>query len=93
MRGLGKEALNVRLRRYRHAPQVVTGHDGAVRVNRNVPNGAKPVLSAIGDLPIGAPMVFEAAYGWGRFNWLSVGRSYRAGSRLQRHSSRAWGLS
>ncbi|MBV9023459.1 MAG: hypothetical protein JO362_06630, partial [Streptomycetaceae bacterium] len=45
----------------------VVDHDGAVRVNRNVPNGAGTVLSVIGDLPIGAPVAFEAAYGWG---WL-----------------------
>ncbi|MFB6960593.1 transposase [Streptomyces sp. NPDC056309] len=45
----------------------VVDHDGAVQVNRNVPNGVKTVLSVIGDLPIGAPVAFEAAYGWG---WL-----------------------
>ncbi|PZG95245.1 IS110 family transposase [Streptomyces sp. NTH33] len=38
-----------------------------MRVNRNVPGGVEPVLSVIGDLPIGAPVAFEAAYGWG---WL-----------------------
>ncbi|MGW4048146.1 hypothetical protein [Streptomyces sp. NPDC004721] len=45
----------------------VVDHDGAVQVNRNVPNGVETVLSVIGDLPIGAPVAFEAAYGWG---WL-----------------------
>ncbi|WP_409467772.1 IS110 family transposase [Streptomyces sp. HC307] len=45
----------------------VVEDDGAVRANRNVPNGVEPVLSVIGDLPIGAPVAFEAAYGWG---WL-----------------------
>ncbi|WP_409473522.1 IS110 family transposase [Streptomyces sp. HC307] len=45
----------------------VVNHGGAVQVNRNVPNGVKTVLSVIGDLPIGAPVAFEAAYGWG---WL-----------------------
>ncbi|MGP4092855.1 IS110 family transposase, partial [Streptomyces sp. KR55] len=45
----------------------VVGHDGAVRVNRNVPNGVRTVLGVIGDLPIGAPVAFEAAFGWG---WL-----------------------
>ncbi|MEV7189728.1 transposase [Kitasatospora sp. NPDC093102] len=40
---------------------------GEVEVNRNVPNGVEPVLSVIGDLPIGTPVAFEAAYGWG---WL-----------------------
>src|SRR5215813_5277145 len=45
----------------------VVDHDGAVQVNRNVPNGVETVLSVIGDLPIGVPVAFEAAYGWG---WL-----------------------
>jgi transposase len=45
----------------------VVEEDGAVRVNRNVPNGVGTVLGVIGDLPIGAPVAFEAAYGWG---WL-----------------------
>jgi hypothetical protein len=45
----------------------VVGDDGSVRVNRNVPNGIQPVLKVIGDLPIGAPVAFEAAFGWG---WL-----------------------
>ncbi|MFH8388060.1 IS110 family transposase [Kitasatospora sp. NPDC018058] len=41
--------------------------DGTVQVNRNVPNGVETVLGVIGDLPIGTPVAFEAAYGWG---WL-----------------------
>lgn len=41
--------------------------DGEVRANRNVPNGVETVLGVIGDLPIGTPVAFEAAYGWG---WL-----------------------
>ncbi|MEV5880753.1 IS110 family transposase [Streptomyces sp. NPDC052101] len=45
----------------------VVDHDGAVQVNRHVPNGVETVLSVIGDLPIGAPVAFEAASGWG---WL-----------------------
>src|ERR671938_78000 len=45
----------------------VVDHEGAVQVNRNVPNGVGTVLGVIGDLPIGAPVAFEAAYGWG---WL-----------------------
>ncbi|WP_102922569.1 IS110 family transposase [Streptomyces noursei] len=45
----------------------VIGQDGEVQVNRNVPNGVKTVLGVIGDLPIGAPVALEAAYGWG---WL-----------------------
>ncbi|MGX4694621.1 hypothetical protein [Streptomyces sp. JNUCC 63] len=75
MRELRKEALNVRPRRYRRAPQAVADHDGAARVNRNVLNGVKSVLSVIGNLPIGMPMAFEAAYGWG---WVtSAGVVYR----------------
>ncbi|MFD4977621.1 IS110 family transposase [Streptomyces sp. NPDC058424] len=45
----------------------VIGQDGSVQVNRNVPNGVHPILGVIGDLPIGAPVAFEAAFGWG---WL-----------------------
>ncbi|WP_165396548.1 IS110 family transposase [Streptomyces sp. F001] len=45
----------------------VVDDEGSVRVNRNVPNGVAAVLAVIGDLPIGAPVAFEAAYGWG---WL-----------------------
>ncbi|MGY3199974.1 hypothetical protein [Streptomyces sp. TE5632] len=44
----------------------VVDHDGAVRVNRNVPSGVTTVLSVVGDPPIGAPAAFEAACGWGR---------------------------
>jgi transposase len=45
----------------------VIDRDGSVQVNRNVPNGVQPILGVIGDLPIGAPVAFEAAFGWG---WL-----------------------
>jgi len=45
----------------------VVGQDGEVQANRNVPNGVETVLGVIGDLPIGTPVAFEAAYGWG---WL-----------------------
>ncbi|MFG2919857.1 IS110 family transposase [Kitasatospora sp. NPDC048298] len=45
----------------------VIDENGAVRANRNVPNGVETVLGVIGDLPIGTPVAFEAAYGWG---WL-----------------------
>ncbi|WBP84671.1 IS110 family RNA-guided transposase [Kitasatospora cathayae] len=45
----------------------VLDEEGTVRVNRNVPNGVETVLGVIGDLPIGTPVAFEAAYGWG---WL-----------------------
>jgi transposase len=36
---------------------------GVVLANRNVPNGAKPILKVIGGLPLGTPAAFEAAYG------------------------------
>jgi hypothetical protein len=45
----------------------VLDEEGTVRINRNVPGGVTPVLEVIGDLPIGTPVAFEAAYGWG---WL-----------------------
>jgi hypothetical protein len=34
---------------------------GEVLVNRNVPNGAQPILKVIGGLPLGTPAAFEAA--------------------------------
>jgi len=40
---------------------------GEVLANRNVPNGAEPILRVIGDLPPGTPTAFEAAFGTG---WL-----------------------
>src|SRR5262245_24691556 len=36
---------------------------GEVIANRNVPNGAEPILKVIGGLPTGTPAAFEAAYG------------------------------
>ena len=36
---------------------------GEVLANRNVPNGAEPILKVIGGLPPGTPTAFEAAYG------------------------------
>jgi transposase len=45
----------------------VVAEDGQVQVNRNVVNGAEPILKLIGGLPTGTPVAFEAAYGWG---WL-----------------------
>jgi transposase len=41
----------------------VIDQDGQVLANRNVPNGAEPVLKVIGGLPPGTPAAFEAAYG------------------------------
>jgi len=45
----------------------VIDQDGGVLANRNVPNGVKPILGVIGNLPSGTPAAFEAAFGWG---WL-----------------------
>ena len=45
----------------------VINEGGEVLANRNVPNGAQPVLGVIGGLPPGTPVAFEAAFGWG---WL-----------------------
>jgi transposase len=45
----------------------VIDESGELQVNRNVPNGTGSVLSVIGELPVGTPVAFEAAYGWG---WL-----------------------
>src|SRR5690349_9362393 len=36
---------------------------GEVLANRNVPNGAEPILKVIGGLPTGTPAAFEAAFG------------------------------
>src|SRR6266516_8061320 len=36
---------------------------GEVLANRNVPNGAEPILKVIGSLPPGMPAAFEAAFG------------------------------
>jgi transposase len=45
----------------------VTGADGGVLANRNVPSGAEPILGVIGGLPPGTPTAFEAGFGTG---WL-----------------------
>jgi transposase len=59
--------VGIDVHRKRSQVAVVTG-DGKVQVNRNVVNGAEPVLKLIGGLPAGTPVAFEAAYGWG---WLA----------------------
>jgi transposase len=41
----------------------VIGQSGEVLANRNVPNGAEPILKVIGGLPPGTPAAFEACYG------------------------------
>ena len=45
----------------------VVDQGGEVLANRNVPNGVESILGVIGDLPVGTPVAFEAAFGWG---WL-----------------------
>src|SRR5207253_3687562 len=45
----------------------VTGQSGEVLTNRNVTNGAEPILKVIGGLPPGTPAALEAAFGTG---WL-----------------------
>jgi transposase len=45
----------------------VVAEDGKVQLNRNVVNGSEPMLRLIGRLPVGTPVAFEAAFGWG---WL-----------------------
>src|SRR3954453_12566281 len=45
----------------------VVDQAGQVLANRNVPNGIETVLRVIGELPIGTPVAFEAAFGGG---WL-----------------------
>src|SRR6266487_5861808 len=45
----------------------VIDEGGKVLANRNVPNGVKPGLSVVGELPAGTPAAYEAAFGWG---WL-----------------------
>ena len=51
----------------RRSQIAVMDERGRTAVNRNVANGRETVLSVIGDLPAGTPVVFEAAFGWG---WL-----------------------
>lgn len=45
----------------------VVDQAGRVLANRNVSNGTETVLGVIGELPLGTPVAFEAAFGWG---WL-----------------------
>ena len=41
----------------------VIDQSGEVLTNRNVPNGAEPILKVIGGLPPGTPAAFESCYG------------------------------
>jgi transposase len=51
----------------RRSQVAVIDADGEVLANRNVPNGAEPILGVIGGLPPGTPAAFEAGFGTG---WL-----------------------
>src|SRR5712672_2908529 len=46
----------------------VIAEDGKVQLNKNVVNGSEPMLRLIGELPLGTPVAFEAAFGW---SWLA----------------------
>ena len=58
--------VGIDVHRKRSQVAVIDG-EGKVALNRNVVNGAEPVLRLIGGLPAGTPVAFEAAFGWG---WL-----------------------
>ncbi|MFE2068922.1 IS110 family transposase [Streptomyces sp. NPDC059467] len=51
---------------HRRSQIAVMAEGGRTAVNRNVSNGRESVQAVIGDLPVGTPMAFEAAFGWGR---------------------------
>src|SRR5256885_3726975 len=59
--------VGIDVHRKRSQVAVVT-EDGQVQLNKNVVNGSEPFLRLIGDLPSGAPVAFEAAFGW---SWLA----------------------
>lgn len=47
----------------RWAQIAVMDEVGRTAVHPKVSNGREPVLGAIGDLPVGTPVAFEAAFG------------------------------
>jgi transposase len=51
----------------RRSQIAVMDEGGRTAVNRNVFNGRESVPAVIGNLPVGTPVAFEAAFGWG---WL-----------------------
>ena len=59
--------VGIDVHRKRSQVAVVT-EDGQVQLNKNVVNGSTPFLQLIGDLPLGTPVAFEAAFGW---SWLA----------------------
>ena len=54
--------FGIDVHRKRSQVAVVAG-DGKVQLNRNVVNGAEPILKLIGGLPAGTPVAFESAFG------------------------------
>jgi transposase len=54
--------VGIDVHRKRSQVAVIDGK-GEVLANRNVPNGAEPILKVIGGLPPRTPAAFEAAYG------------------------------
>jgi hypothetical protein len=58
--------VGIDVHRKRSQVAVIDGK-GEVLANRNVPNGAEPILKVIGGLPPGTPAALEAAFGTG---WL-----------------------
>src|SRR5690349_11198803 len=59
--------VGIDVHRKRSQVAVVT-EDGQVQLNKNVVNGSEPMLRLIGELPVGTPVAFEAAFGW---SWLA----------------------
>ena len=59
--------VGIDVHRKRSQVAVIDGK-GEVLANRNVPNGAEPILKVIGGLPPGTPAAFEAACGT---SWLA----------------------
>jgi hypothetical protein len=52
-----------------------------VQLNRNVVNGSEPMLRLIGGLPVGTPVAFEAARGWGAAGYSDRPVSNRSSAR------------
>jgi transposase len=59
--------VGIDVHRKRSQVAVVT-EDGTVQLNKNVVNGSEPMLRLIGELSLGTPVAFEAAFGW---SWLA----------------------
>ena len=59
---IGAVYVGIDVHRKRSQVAVIDAN-GKVLANRNVPNGAEPILKVIGGLPPGTPAAFEACYG------------------------------